>query len=95
MNQQRQDTITFKADAELAKLLALMPNKSEFIRSAILNALDNTCPLCQGTGFITPQQKEHWTEFLAHHHVEQCGDCKAVHIVCDAGEHPHEGAGKA
>ncbi|HNX04049.1 MAG TPA: hypothetical protein PKI32_01020 [Opitutales bacterium] len=90
MTQARQETITFKADTELAKLLSAMPNRSEFIRGAILNALDNTCPLCMGTGIITPQQKTHWDAFMSHHHIEKCGDCDAVHIVCDkdAAESP-------
>jgi len=78
-----QETITFKADGELARLLSAMPNRSEFIREAVLNALENTCPLCMGSGIITPQQKKHWEAFLAHHHVEKCGECDAVHIVCD------------
>lgn len=83
MSQVRQETITFKADEELARLLSALPNRSEFIRGAILNALDSTCPLCQGSGIITPQQKKHWEAFAAHHHVVKCGDCDAVHIVCD------------
>ena len=84
MSEARLETITFKADGELAKLLSSMPNRSEFIREAILSALDNTCPLCLGSGTITPQQKKHWDEFMAHHHIEKCHDCDAVHIVCDS-----------
>lgn len=82
----KQETITFKADSELARLLSVMPNKSEFIRGAILNAMENTCPLCQGSGLISPQQKQHWEEFMRHHHIERCSDCDAVHIVCNEGE---------
>jgi hypothetical protein len=92
MARPRAETITFKADGELAKLLSAMPNRSEFIRGAVLNALENTCPLCLGSGIITPQQKKHWEAFLAHHHMEKCGECNAVHIVCDnaAPEAPAE-----
>lgn len=82
----KQETITFKTDSELAKILSAMPNRSEFIRSAILDALENTCPLCQGSGFITPQQKKHWEAFLKHHHMEKCENCEALHIVCDNDE---------
>lgn len=86
----KQETITFKTDAELASLLANLPNKSEFIRQAILNALDNACPLCQGSGILTPQQKRHWEEFTAHHHLVKCDDCDALHVVCESDEtHPH------
>lgn len=76
--------ITFKADEALAEALQAVPNKSEFIRSAILTALDNGCPLCRGTGILTPEQKKHWGEFLATHSVETCKDCHAVHLVCRA-----------
>jgi hypothetical protein len=89
---QRQETISFKADKDLARVLALLPNRSEFIRRALLTALVNTCPLCQGSGQITPQQKRHWDEFLAHHHLEKCGDCNAVHIVCDSDDCQGSGA---
>ena len=83
-----QETITFKADGELARLLSIMPNKSEFIRHAILGAMDNTCPLCQGSGIITPQQKQHWDEFMTNHRIERCDDCDAIHLVClDHAEH--------
>ena len=87
----KQETITFKADVELARHLANLPNKSEFIRQAVLNALENACPLCQGSGILTPQQKRHWAEFMAHHHLEKCDDCEALHVVCESGanEHPN------
>jgi len=76
--------ITFKADEALAEALQAVPNKSEFIRAAILTALDNGCPLCQGTGILSPEQKKHWGDFLATHSVATCKDCDAVHLVCRA-----------
>ena len=59
-----------------------IPNRSEFIRAAVLTALDNLCPLCKGTGILLPNQKNHWNEFAKHHHVEECETCHAVHLVC-------------
>ncbi len=82
MKEGKQEVITFKVDSDLAEIIKLQPNRSEFIRKAILNAIDNTCPLCRGTGIITPQQKVHWDEFLENHMVERCSDCNAVHLVC-------------
>ena len=79
---QKQDIITFKVDAALAKKIRDLPNRSAFIRSAILDALDNTCPLCQGTGTITPEQKDHWDDFLKEHDVVRCDDCEAIYIAC-------------
>jgi hypothetical protein len=76
--------ITFKADAALAEALRGVPNRSEFIRSAILAALQNSCPLCRGTGILTPQQKKHWDAFARAHRLETCDDCDAFHLVCPA-----------
>ena len=42
--------ITFKAEDALVEAMDDIPNRSEFIRSAILAALDGVCPLCHGTG---------------------------------------------
>ncbi len=82
MKETKQEVISFKVDGQLGKIIREIPNRSEFIRKALLNALDNTCPLCLGTGIITPQQKHHWDEFTRTHEVEVCEDCHAVHIVC-------------
>ena len=79
---QKHDIITFKVDAVLAQKIRDLPNRSEFIRSAVLAALDNTCPLCQGTGTITPEQKTHWDDFLKEHDVVRCADCEALYITC-------------
>lgn len=82
----RHEIITFKADEELAKAMEGVPNRSEFIRRAILAALDNTCPLCKGTGSLTIDQQRHWEAFARHHAVRRCEDCSALHLVCAAEE---------
>jgi hypothetical protein len=89
------DLITLKVEPELAEIVNRMPNKSEFIRKAILSTLRNTCPLCQGTGVLTPQQRKHWEDFSAHHHVSRCHDCEAVHLECDMGGRRAARAGAA
>ncbi|MDC7219983.1 MAG: ribbon-helix-helix domain-containing protein [Spirochaetales bacterium] len=86
MKETKQEVISFKVDEELGRVIKNIPNRSEFIRKALLNALDNTCPLCRGTGIITPQQKKHWDAFTENHDVEVCEDCHAVHLVCRQGE---------
>lgn len=78
----KSEIVSFKVDGSLAEVIQRLPNKSEFIRQAILSALANTCPLCQGTGSLTPEQKRHWETFASHHVIEQCNDCQAVHIHC-------------
>ncbi len=80
----KHDIITFKVDEPLREAMAGIPNRSEFIRAAILSALDSVCPLCKGSGILTPDQHKHWVAFAEHHAVTQCGDCNALHLVCEA-----------
>lgn len=86
----KEETITFKADPALAELLRRMPNRSEFIRKAVLGRLDNLCPLCQGSGYLTPDQKRHWENFSHHHHIVKCESCQEYHLSCDLKEAHHE-----
>jgi len=76
---------TFKADTDLANRLDGIANKSEFIRRALLAALAQDCPLCQGTGILNDQQRRHWEHFLTMHTLERCRECHAVHFVCNDG----------
>ena len=81
MKHHKSDIITFKAEPSLVDALARVPNRSEFIRSALLAALENTCPLCQGTGFLTPKQRRHLEDFMGEHKIEECHDCHEIHLV--------------
>lgn len=92
MSSPKQETITFKVDGVFAQMIRRLPNRSEFIRTAVLNALENTCPLCQGSGIITPEQKTHWERFLEHHRVERCETCNSVYLTC-LSEEPRTDAG--
>jgi len=76
------EVITFKVDGELREALKNVRNRSEFIRSALMAALDGTCPLCRGTGTLTPHQMEHWMTFSRGHEVRECGDCHGLVIEC-------------
>ncbi|HMM58856.1 MAG TPA: ribbon-helix-helix domain-containing protein, partial [Candidatus Rifleibacterium sp.] len=68
------DTVTFKVDPNLLEILQAMPNRSEFIRSAILNALDHVCPLCSGAGVLSPSQKKCWDKFAEKHEIKKCSE---------------------
>ncbi|MEW6410996.1 MAG: CopG family transcriptional regulator [Candidatus Zixiibacteriota bacterium] len=85
----KSEIITFKVDDSLLTALEGIPNRSSFIRSAVLAALDSTCPLCAGSGILSPNQRQHWEQFLKRHAVEKCSDCEEFHIVC---AHEREGA---
>ena len=80
MKKAKHEIITFKADAALLEAMKGIPNRSEFIRNSILAALDSACPLCSGTGVLTPQQKRHLQDFLVDHSLRECEKC-----------HDHEG----
>ncbi len=82
MPQPKQSIVTFKAEESLVEALRGVPNRSSFIRSAILAALENTCPLCLGAGILTPEQRTHWESFSSDHSVQECGECHEWHLVC-------------
>lgn len=79
-----QQVITFKAEEALVEAMEHIPNRSEFIRSAILAALESVCPLCHGTGVLNPNQQRHWHEFSRTHPVERCDECDEGRLVCTA-----------
>lgn len=79
------DVISFKVDAALAEELARVPNRSEFIRRALVNALAEVCPLCNGTGQLDQRARKHWKRFSADHPLQKCGKCNSYHLVCLSG----------
>ena len=88
MTARKPSIVTFKAEPAMLDALRAVPNRSEFIRAAVLNALEHACPLCGGSGVFTPEQKRHWETFRKRHAVKECHDCHAVHLVCSAGGAP-------
>jgi hypothetical protein len=78
----KHEVLSFKADPSLLDAMKGVPNRSEFIRNAILAALDGACPLCKGTGILTPNQQKHWSAFAVDHSLKECSECNEVHIVC-------------
>ena len=82
MKNPKHEIITFKVDESLWESLKGIPNRSEFIRRALLNALGGACPLCGGTGTLSLKQKEHFESFLAGHSLEECRKCHEIHLVC-------------
>jgi hypothetical protein len=82
MKTNKETIITFKVDPSLSEAMKGVSNRSEFIRSAVLAALDSACPLCSGSGVLTPNQKRHWQNFAAAHPFAECHDCHELHLVC-------------
>lgn len=77
------DTVTFKVDPNLLEILQAMPNRSEFIRSSILNALEHVCPLCSGSGVLSPSQKKCWDKFSKSHEIIKCTESDQMQILCN------------
>jgi hypothetical protein len=82
MEQRKTEIVTFKADGSLLDAMKGIGNRSEFIRAAILSALENRCPLCAGSGLLTPNQMKHWDEFSVDHRLAECEHCSEVRLVC-------------
>ncbi|HNS14051.1 MAG TPA: ribbon-helix-helix domain-containing protein [Syntrophorhabdaceae bacterium] len=78
----KQSIVTFKVNEDLLAVIRDIPNRSEFIRAAIMAALENVCPLCSGSGILTPKQKEHWESFSRDHTLKRCDDCQEIFIEC-------------
>jgi len=78
------EIVTFKTDDSLLDALKAVPNRSEFIRAAVLAALENHCPLCGGSGVLTPNRLKHWRAFIKSHALKECTDCHELEIVCPA-----------
>ncbi|MFH2057264.1 MAG: ribbon-helix-helix domain-containing protein [bacterium] len=79
----KSEIITFKADESLLEALQGIHNRSDFIRSAVLAALENSCPMCGGTGLLTPNQRRHWERFARSHELTECNQCHELHLVCE------------
>lgn len=93
-NKSKSEIITFKVDAALSTAMEGLPNRSDFIRRALIAALESTCPLCCGTGVLTADQHRHWQTFAQSHTVEKCGHCQEIHIVCHQEKAPSTKAKK-
>jgi len=82
MAKAKSEIITCKVDASVMEAMKGIPNRSEFIRGAILTALDMGCPVCGGTGILTPGQKQHWNAFAEEHQIVECENCHELHLTC-------------
>lgn len=82
MAARKSEIVTFKADESLIEAMRGVENRSDFIRAAIMSALDNSCPLCGGRGVLTPNQMRHWRELASDHSLEECQGCSEVRLVC-------------
>lgn len=78
--------VAFKVEAELANLLNKLPNKSAFIRKAIVAQLDLACPVCRGTGLLPKGLHDHYAPLIQKMSIracESCGENASIHVEGD------------
>jgi hypothetical protein len=79
--------VAFKVETELADILNKLPNKSAFIRKAIVAQLDMACPLCRGTGVLPQGLHKHFEPLLAKFGQRSCDGCgEKGSILLEPGE---------
>jgi hypothetical protein len=69
--------VAFKVEEELAEFLNNLPNKSDFIRKAILGQFGMTCPLCEGSGVVARGIHDHFKSAIATQTKRPCDKCKS------------------
>lgn len=69
--------VAFKVESELAELLDKLPNKSAFIRRAIVAQLKMACPLCGGSGVVSRGVHDHYAALLPTLNARHCDGCGA------------------
>lgn len=70
--------VAFKVEEELAEFLNDLPNKSDFIRKAILAQFGMTCPLCTGSGVVPKGIHDHYKPVIADQNRRPCEKCKTA-----------------
>ena len=70
--------VAFKVEDDLAEFLDALPNKSEFIRKAILAQFGMTCPLCAGTGVVDKRIHDHYEPVIAANNNRLREKCKTA-----------------
>lgn len=84
---QKTEVVAFKVEKELADLLNKLPNKSAFIRKAIIAQLGMACPLCHGAGVVSRGVHDHYAPLLAKLSSRPCDGCGDVlPVPRDPGE---------
>ena len=100
---QQETVLSFRVDHHLAEALNRLPDRSGFIRRAILRAFYRVCPACQGKGVLPEQAAGPIEAFIAEHLPARCECCgfaypagdaprRGSFVCADCAEHDHGAA---
>ncbi|QVL33670.1 hypothetical protein KIH39_07110 [Telmatocola sphagniphila] len=67
--------VAFKVEEDLADFLNKLPNKSDFIRKAIVAQFGMECPLCSGTGVVPCGIHNHYKQVITDNNTHPCEKC--------------------
>lgn len=70
------EIVAFKVEEDLAEFLNKLPNKSDFIRKAIIAQFGMACPLCSGTGVVARGLHNHYKPIIAENNTAPCAKCE-------------------
>jgi hypothetical protein len=73
--QQKQTVVSFRVDHHLAEILNNLPDKSAFIREAILRRFHAECPFCQGRGVLPRAIAEYLQAHMPESRTVECKCC--------------------
>jgi hypothetical protein len=73
---QKKNIVAFKVEDDLAVFLNNLPNKSDFIRKAIMAQFGMTCPLCTGSGVVPRGVHAHFNPIIKQETKRPCEKCK-------------------
>src|SRR5690349_20488036 len=94
MSQSKQTVVSFRVDQHLAEILNQLPDKSTFIREAIMRRFHTSCPFCQGRGVLPKVIAEWISAQVPEFKTSECTCCHYLYPVELVQEelkaHPHE-----
>lgn len=75
------EIVAFKVEADLADFLNKLPNKSDYIRKAIVAQFGMACPLCLGSGVVARGIHNHYKPVIEQHNQHACARCEKMETI--------------
>lgn len=94
MTVEKEVVVSFRVDAHLAELLRHLPDKSSFIRDAILRRFYDLCPLCHGRRVLPGIVARWWSRKIGRARTVRCMCCRYDYPEELVAESPSGGSGR-